>query len=683
MKDAHKRLLESSTESAQTPGKARHSSVEPITSPKEAIGRNRRATVDDSVPKAKKRKIYSKAGQSSSILQGCSEDELGEGAHSQEPYEHKPLNEESQEPEISQGDSAAVSRINAMLNNYSATEASLFGDGGSFKSGYSIETSVQRALLPPTPKIRHGMPSQLSEPSTYPTIPNTTPVKPTMFESAFFNESGFQDGEHDTIVLEDGPTASQRSNGTGSDIRVPPTSERTNNMDVHDELSLPPPSTSKHKASKVLKEKEAGSSAANEELNSDDPTIGLPKDQYQPRPSRSRGNQNDSELMIPENFSKRPEAVAKGKRKTKNRRKTTALAKPSPKVETDDEEEDEIKAPAISITKLLPTLEIHLPINCEESSKYYGTEKDDFADDTDLQQVEQPTKFEAAIQGSSPKKKNRGRPKKQAAHFPEDFERSGANVRHETNDEDCTPDATASTHAVPKKQRGRKKYQSATTVLEDGHQEDSVDDEPHIRTNKRRTVIHDDSEEEEEDSVDEEQLSLNKKSNKRDNVIVDDMNDTDLPDMPEPTPAVPKKRGRKKRKVDTETAPTDIEDTNQAATNTDPAPKQRGRKKRKVSPTILSDHEAEGSDSEHPADNIVQDVSPGKVLSLSKDKANTAKEPPSASQSPSKFATPPTTPPKTAKKPDHSPISTTSQVRFRVGLSKKARITPLLRIVRK
>ncbi|KAI4105122.1 MAG: hypothetical protein LQ345_007244 [Seirophora villosa] len=50
----------------------------------------------------------------------------------------------------------------------------------------------------------------------------------------------------------------------------------------------------------------------------------LPQENYQPRPSRSRSALTSDELLIPEDFSKRPEAHAKSKGKTK-RRKTTDL----------------------------------------------------------------------------------------------------------------------------------------------------------------------------------------------------------------------------------------------------------------------------------------------------------------------------------------------------------------------
>ena len=60
-----------------------------------------------------------------------------------------------------------------------------------------------------------------------------------------------------------------------------------------------------------------------DELGSDDMGIGLPKEQYQPRPSRSRSSRANKNLVIPENFSKRPETLIRAKAKAKNKRRKT------------------------------------------------------------------------------------------------------------------------------------------------------------------------------------------------------------------------------------------------------------------------------------------------------------------------------------------------------------------------
>lgn len=68
----------------------------------------------------------------------------------------------------------------------------------------------------------------------------------------------------------------------------------------------------------------------------DEIAIGLLPEEYNPRPSRSRSGHGDASLFLPEDFSKRPESMAKPKRR-KNRRKTTAFERPP-----EDSEEEAI-----------------------------------------------------------------------------------------------------------------------------------------------------------------------------------------------------------------------------------------------------------------------------------------------------------------------------------------------------
>lgn len=83
-----------------------------------------------------------------------------------------------------------------------------------------------------------------------------------------------------------------------------------------------------------------------DKLGSDDIGIDLPVEKYQPRPSRSRSGRANEELLVPIDFSKRPEAIAKGKKKNK-RRKTTAFEQ---LVHEDKDERDifQVKIPSPS-----------------------------------------------------------------------------------------------------------------------------------------------------------------------------------------------------------------------------------------------------------------------------------------------------------------------------------------------
>ncbi|MCJ1463445.1 hypothetical protein MMC07_002052 [Pseudocyphellaria aurata] len=90
-----------------------------------------------------------------------------------------------------------------------------------------------------------------------------------------------------------------------------------------DELSIPTmlaPRKTNSKQSKLTR-----THHDNMEPSSDEVIDGLPAEQYKPRPSRSRTGNVDLDLLVPADFSKRPETT--GKRK-KSRRKTTAFERP-------------------------------------------------------------------------------------------------------------------------------------------------------------------------------------------------------------------------------------------------------------------------------------------------------------------------------------------------------------------
>lgn len=105
-----------------------------------------------------------------------------------------------------------------------------------------------------------------------------------------------------------------------------PRSSKPEKLDAsaeHDELSLPSctpgrKGVSDHKSRNKLKRK--ADDACNANFESDDADVGLPKEQYKPRPSRSRASHAIDDLVLDIDFSKRPEATIKAKAK---RRKTT------------------------------------------------------------------------------------------------------------------------------------------------------------------------------------------------------------------------------------------------------------------------------------------------------------------------------------------------------------------------
>ncbi|KAL8645727.1 MAG: hypothetical protein Q9210_006549 [Variospora velana] len=101
-------------------------------------------------------------------------------------------------------------------------------------------------------------------------------------------------------------------------------SRRCKDMDGgHDELSLSA-ANSPHGKGAVGRRHETAvlKSIQLDDSGSENLMPDLPQENYRPRPSRSRSALTSDELLIPEDFSKRPEALAKSKGKSKRRRTT-------------------------------------------------------------------------------------------------------------------------------------------------------------------------------------------------------------------------------------------------------------------------------------------------------------------------------------------------------------------------
>lgn len=97
-----------------------------------------------------------------------------------------------------------------------------------------------------------------------------------------------------------------------------------------DELSIslkrpPAPSNAKSKLSKSTRNQQEGGVLPTDGPGSDEIFDSLPAEQYKPRPSRSRSGHGGFDILIPADFSERPERTAKRK---KTRRKTTAFEHP-------------------------------------------------------------------------------------------------------------------------------------------------------------------------------------------------------------------------------------------------------------------------------------------------------------------------------------------------------------------
>ena len=179
-----------------------------------------------------------------------------------------------------------------------------------------------------------------------------------------------------------------------------------------------------------------------DELGSDDIAVGLAKEQYQPRPSRSRAHRADDEFLLEVDFSKRPEAVAKAKNK---RRRTTgghvpvhedAKTEDLPELALDESEASlkarnkRLKATACQSLQTEDATVADLPQNGiddlvkddEKKKTLEPTQKADQAAivnavDADMPQGDVHEDNKPAAKTEEPKKK-RGRPRKKTA---EDF----------------------------------------------------------------------------------------------------------------------------------------------------------------------------------------------------------------------------------------------------------------------
>lgn len=128
-----------------------------------------------------------------------------------------------------------------------------------------------------------------------------------------------------------------------------------------------------------------------------------------------------------------------------------------------------------------------------------------------------------------------------------------------------------------------------------------------------------------------------------------------------------------------------------------PAPKKRGRKRKKPveepkeAPTTSEYPQSESKQEDPIASEAIEQPMPmpeppkidEKEDALSKQSESEATPQPNLATNPSTVESAPQTPQLKKPRKVHSPISSTSKVPYRVGLSKRARIAPLLKVVRK
>ena len=412
---------------------------------------------------------------------------------------------------------------------------------------------------------------------------------------------------HEDCVLEDPilPLHSNTHNVTELLDHGEPLPKQVQNDELLDELSLSVPTASGTSKCQIKPQKNPEcSDQRRDDLGSDDDAVGLPKDNYQPRPSKSRSGRGNGELLIPADYSKRPEALSKKKRKL-SRRKTTAFHELIPKEEFEEEDDGVVHQASFAArtTKVPKVVTEQDELHLNNTAK---AEVDQEANDPDLESVGKPI-------GST---KQRGRPKKAAMlesleHETTIFEKRVPSVKPTT--EACRPENEADPQLAKqvtesKKQRGRPKKGAAETSkatsseANDAHIEKDVEPE-----DPNHTAIAKESQKNRRDSGAFMAIS--------EGLIQDSDDDFDAAD-------------------------------------------EGGS----VSNRVLKETQGKSLPSK-PAEEVASSPSPSKSKSVPPETPNKKG---SLSKGPNK----------------HSPISS-GKVSYRVGLSKRQRIAPLLRIVRK
>lgn len=228
----------------------------------------------------------------------------------------------------------------------------------------------------------------------------------------------------------------------------------------HDELSLSvtnsPSSNRKNTSASKANSKAAPAQTQSAKEADDDLLPDIPAEHYQPRPSRCRSAFAADDLLVPTDFSKRPEALAKSKIRSK-RRKTTAF-------QTSEQFENESPKP-LPAADTLPSVDLisqedrkaNGDLNAHENHPEVPT----IIPDEHARKPSPPPK--------PPPKKSRGRPKKDV-HVPQQtVEEIPKADTHPSNPADNPESSTiadlAPTPAPAPTKRGRKRKKTISEEI--------------------------------------------------------------------------------------------------------------------------------------------------------------------------------------------------------------------------
>ena len=216
--------------------------------------------------------------------------------------------------------------------------------------------------------------------------------------------------------------------------------------DLHDELSATPlpgealpvgdtQTTTKEKRKTIVDSQQ-------DQLFSDEISVGLPKEQYQPRPSRSRSGQTSNDVLFPTDFSKRPEALIKSKSKRRKTNDGECLLH-------EESSEDLVHSNTLPKEVLHPREETLESPNVPE----YAVPNNHDEAVEDHKPLNQPDSKPAA--NTTEPKKIRGRPKKQSTEAAAD--NPAPALIEQQHDEKLVEPETPAKPPPPKKTRKKKK----------------------------------------------------------------------------------------------------------------------------------------------------------------------------------------------------------------------------------
>jgi len=325
----------------------------------------------------------------------------------------------------------------SMLPPISANRSSQQGEGGSSVSSTIPNTSIEppRSMDPKT-----ALPSTSSGRMTTPTISTGSPHNLSVDSTGRAEEVKAVSKEDEQQPSSYAAVETKTMTEVLIESRMPLSSH-----EARDELALPP---SAHRypsspPSKSRSKRKLSVGTYTDELGSDDFAVGLPKEQYQPRPSRSRGSRTVDDSVLAIDYSKRPEALA---RKVK-RRKTTGT-----QVGMEDERDQGlIDLPVKNIDVFEKS-----PVVVDEDAIAPKHEPKQVCDTERL--AEPLDEGQVSVQEAVPTKKKRGRPKKQVEH---DVEEEPLNNVQEP---DAAHEEIAEASAAPAK-KGRKRRKTAEDAV--------------------------------------------------------------------------------------------------------------------------------------------------------------------------------------------------------------------------